>query len=137
MVKNILTQFSSFVKIFSNFLLKHIISILLFILCFGVGFCMGAKIFSRPAITISGNMIDLNTLMSETNKIKEQNMANIQGFVDDKIQEDIYYVASSRGKNYYPSTCSAWKSLSPDNLIKFNTEDEAKTAGYTLSKQCQ
>jgi len=107
MAKNILTQFSSFVKTFGHFLVKHIIAILLFVLCFGVGFCVGAGIFSRPAITISGNMIDLNTLMQETNKIKEQNMANVQGLREDQISEDVYYVASSRGKNYYPNTCSA------------------------------
>lgn len=46
------------------------------------------------------------------------------------------YVASSRGKKYYPVDCSAAKSLSPNNLIYFNSQQEAESAGYTKSASC-
>ena len=141
MTKPILTQFSLFVKTLGKFLRKYVVSLLLFVLFFGIGFCLGAKIFSRPAITVSGNMVDLNTLMTETNKIKEQNMASVGGLNPFDTSTTTlgvsYYVASSRGKNYYPNTCKAASSLSSANLIKFNTEEEAKSAGYTKSSQCK
>ena len=47
------------------------------------------------------------------------------------------FVASSRGKKYYPIWCSAAKSLSPANKIYFNTEDEATAKGYTKSSSCK
>lgn len=46
------------------------------------------------------------------------------------------YFASSRGKKYYPFGCSAGKSIKQENRIYFNTEEEAKKAGYTLSGSC-
>ncbi len=139
MIKQILTQFSQFVKMVGYFIKKYVICLLLFVLCFGIGFCIGAKIFSRPSITVSGNMVDLNTLMAETTKIKEQNMANVGGLTINTTTTIgvSYYVASSRGKNYYPNTCKAASSLSPANLIKFNTEEEAINAGYVRSSQCK
>ena len=140
MIKPILTQFSLFVKMVGLFLKKYVICLLLFVLFFGVGFCIGAKVFSRPSITVSGNMVDLNTLMAETTKIKEQNMASVGGlnpFNTTTTMGVSYYVASSRGKNYYPNNCKAASSLSSANLIKFNTEEEAKIAGYVKSGQCK
>lgn len=139
MTKPILTQFVLFVKSLGKLARKYLISLLLFVLCFGVGFCIGAKIFSRPSITISGNMVDLSALMAETTKIKEQGLGDISGLVNKMTTTTLgvsYFVASSRGKNYYPNTCKAANSLSPSNLIRFNTEEEAIAAGYVKSGQC-
>jgi micrococcal nuclease len=47
------------------------------------------------------------------------------------ISADAQFVASSRGRVYYPRGCSAWRSLSRANLIGFKTEEEARAAGYT------
>lgn len=46
------------------------------------------------------------------------------------------YVASKRGKKYYPVGCSAAKSLSAANKIYFATADEAEGKGYSLSTSC-
>lgn len=139
MTKHILTQFILFVKTLGKFIRKYIVCLLLFILCFGIGFCIGAKIFVRPSITVNGNMFDLNALMAETTNIKEQGLGDVTGLVNKMPTTTLgvsYFVASSRGKNYYPNTCNAANSLSPNNLIKFNTEEEAMAAGYVKSGQC-
>jgi micrococcal nuclease len=47
------------------------------------------------------------------------------------LSADAQFVASSRGRVYYPRGCSAWRSLSRTNLIGFRTEEEARAAGYT------
>ncbi len=46
------------------------------------------------------------------------------------------YVASSHGKRYYPTSCSAANNLSEANKIYFNTKEEAEAAGYTKSASC-
>lgn len=48
--------------------------------------------------------------------------------------EGAAYVASSRGRVYYWTGCSAWRSLAPANLRYFNTAAEAQAAGYTPSQ---
>lgn len=54
------------------------------------------------------------------------------------LSDDARFVASSRGSVYYPRSCDAWTSLSPSNLIGFETEAEAKAASYrrTTNKRC-
>lgn len=47
------------------------------------------------------------------------------------------YVASKIGKKFYPISCKASESLSEKNKIYFNSEDQAKKEGYTLSERCK
>ncbi len=46
------------------------------------------------------------------------------------------YVASSRGKKYYPVDCPAASSLKESNKIYFQSVEEAEGKGYTLSTSC-
>lgn len=46
------------------------------------------------------------------------------------------YVASKRGKKYYPVDCSAASSLKESNKIYFQTVEEAEAKGYSLSTSC-
>ena len=46
------------------------------------------------------------------------------------------FVASQKGKKYYPINCPAGNSLKEENKIFFNTEAEAEVAGYTRSTSC-
>jgi micrococcal nuclease len=51
-----------------------------------------------------------------------------------------YYTSSnSRAKNYYPSSCEAWKNLSKTYLQTFSSVEDllAQYPGRTLSKQCE
>jgi hypothetical protein len=47
------------------------------------------------------------------------------------------FVASKRGKSYYSLGCKGGTTIAPENQIWFETEAEAKAAGYTPSKSCK
>jgi len=64
--------------------------------------------------------------------VREYGAATVIG----PVETDILYVASSRGKYYYPSNCSYAKQLSPANLLNFFSEEEAEKAGYQKSTRC-
>ena len=53
-------------------------------------------------------------------------------------QGHVFYVSSQAKTKYYCETDSAWKSLSPNNLLKFTSEQELKTKypKLTLNKNC-
>lgn len=44
------------------------------------------------------------------------------------------FVASSRGRVYYPVGCDAWRDLSPTNLLFFRSSDKAEQRGYTPTR---
>lgn len=46
------------------------------------------------------------------------------------------FVASRNGKKYFLPWCSGASSISPQNLITFSTENEARNAGYTPAANC-
>lgn len=46
------------------------------------------------------------------------------------------FFASKRGKKYYPTGCSAGKSIKTQNRIYFDTSEQAEKAGYSLSTSC-
>jgi hypothetical protein len=47
------------------------------------------------------------------------------------------YVASKKGKKYYPVGCARTKSLSEANRIYFKDTTEAEAKGYTMSTSCK
>ncbi len=47
------------------------------------------------------------------------------------------FFASSKGSKYYSTSCSAGKTIKPENKVWFTTGKEAEAAGYTLSSACQ
>lgn len=47
------------------------------------------------------------------------------------------YVASRRGKRFYPVDCSAAASIVSKNRVYFNTSEEAIQKGYTASPSCE
>lgn len=57
---------------------------------------------------------------------------------DVALPDTARYVASTRGRVYYPVACRGWRRLSTDNLIYFRTEEAATAAGYerTRSYEC-
>lgn len=46
------------------------------------------------------------------------------------------FFASNRGSKYYPTGCSAGKTIKLENRVYFATREEAVAAGYTLSSSC-
>ena len=45
--------------------------------------------------------------------------------------------ASINGTKYYYTWCSGINRIKEENLIYFNTEEEAQATGYTLAKNCK
>ena len=45
--------------------------------------------------------------------------------------------ASLRGKRYYPWWCDAGRSISPDNLVWYDTPEDAVAGGYSVAKSCE
>lgn len=52
------------------------------------------------------------------------------------IQEKSFF-ASNRGQKYYPTNCSAGKSIKLANRVYFDTREEAESKGYELSDSCR
>lgn len=46
------------------------------------------------------------------------------------------FVASRKGKKYYPAGCAGAASLKEDNKVFFSTEAEVEAAGYSKSSGC-
>lgn len=46
------------------------------------------------------------------------------------------YVASKKGKKYYPVDCLSAQSIKVENKIYFNSSKEAEQAGYSASTSC-
>ncbi len=52
------------------------------------------------------------------------------------IPKVVQYVASKRGKKYYPTDCSSAQSIKAENKVYFNSTKEAEQAGYSASISC-
>ncbi len=115
----ILTKFVLFVK--KNLWLFSL-GFLSITLSFSLGIIIGANIISRPPITIEKQLIT---------KIEEPAI--------DKTTitaKEFPFVASSRGKYYYPVDCNLSNSLKEENKIYFKTQQEAEDRGYIYNTRC-
>lgn len=115
----ILTKFVLFVK--KNFRLISLGFLSIF-LSFSLGIIIGANIISRPPIIVEKQLI--------TN-IKESTI----GEATIKPKE-FPFVASSRGKYYYPVDCKLVNNLKEENKIYFKTQQEAENRGYIYNTRC-
>jgi len=116
----ILTKFVLFVK--KNFWLFSL-GFLSITLSFSLGIIIGANIISRPPIIIEKQLI---TKIEET---------EINRTITTTAKE-FPFVASSRGKYYYPVDCSLSNSLKEENKIYFKTRQEAESGGYIYNTRC-
>lgn len=93
---------------------------------FGLGRMSGFDSDAPPAVVIERGVMEITDYLSATQNTNSQEKQNKEG----------NYVASRRGKKYYPAGCSAAKSLKPENLIYFQTTAAAEAAGYAPSSSC-
>lgn len=47
------------------------------------------------------------------------------------------FVASQKGKSYYPIACNGARRIKEENRVYFTSTSEAEQRGYTLSKTCK
>ncbi|MDQ5882962.1 MAG: hypothetical protein QG648_316 [Patescibacteria group bacterium] len=90
-------------------------------LSFSSGVIIGGKLFKRPPL-----IIEKDLLINAT----EITVANSN-------DNDFQYVASSKGKYYYPIDCPLAKNLSDKNKIFFSSKEEAEKQGYIFNTKCE
>ena len=81
---------------------------------------IGYKIYSTNKI-----LNNKDNLIYQKSEISNKNQ---------KLKSNFNFYASSKGSKYYFSNCKS--SIKQENKIYFDSEDEAKNAGYSLSKSC-
>jgi hypothetical protein len=64
----------------------------------------------------------------------EESLAEVEA--KNESLKEFSYVASSRGKYYYPIDCSLAKNLKEENKIYFKTKEEAEDKGYIYNTKC-
>lgn len=83
---------------------------------------------------ITNKYADINTAS------QEHSSKNLTASSETSTSGDIYakgnYLASSRGKKYYPVDCPAAQNIKEANRVYFKTASEAESKGYTLSSSC-
>lgn len=117
---NILSKIFVFVKKDWFFI---VLELLLLSFVFSLGFIKGGQIISRPALVIDKELIvDFNDESVASNQLTAKGQS--------------LFVASSRGKYYYPVDCSLAQNLSEKNKIYFQSKEEAEAKGYIYNTKC-
>jgi len=120
----ILTKTRHFVKENGGILLLGLLVVSVIITVFLLGIITGKNAFKTEPILLEGVTPVDNLLLQ----------ANITSL--NKTSENGAYVASSKGKMYYPVNCGAANNLKQENRIYFQTAIEAEAAGYKRSTAC-
>jgi len=120
----ILAKIGNFVKAKHQIILLGALEISLLITAFLLGMMTGKAQFKTEPIVLEGvTPVSQNEILTPTiNKPKSNSSGE--------------YVASNRGKMYYPIDCPAGDNLKPENKIYFKTSAEAEAAGYKRSASC-
>ena len=119
------------------------IVILTGILCFVLG-RLSISGQEGSGVVISGGAVSIGTSLVDPSRpaltVPVQNNNNSGSLVVQNTETntagDSLYVASSRGKKYYPIDCPAASGLSKKNLVYYKTASDAEKAGKTLSSSC-
>ncbi len=136
-MRHIISKFCVFVKGFGLWLKDNILLILIGFLVFGCGVVTGGRFLRRPPIVITGEVVNtadlkakmertkVNTVKITTTTTLDLNMVSASGFL-----------ASKRGKYFYPVGCKLADGLSKANLIYFESEEKAVEAGFIRQIKC-
>lgn len=103
------------------------------------GFCLGIQSSKKDEAKVT---IETNpSLVIPVGTNTGQNVGN-EAVKGDKsettapVPQTGSFVASKKGKKYYPINCTGAKSLSESNRIYFKNAAEAEAKGYSLSTSC-
>lgn len=107
--------------------------ILVALIGYGLGFTAG-KGESKREITITES--ELPPFFLDLEKQKAGEGGAIVPQAGSQQNSAGTFVASKKGKYYYPSDCPSAKQLSLVNIIQFGTFEEAESAGYKLGTRC-
>lgn len=116
-----ITKIKKFVKKYKNYFLLFIFSFLIFSFGFSLGLILKNNLLIRPPIIIEKDLLWEKDDFSQ--------FKNISNF-------NYLYVASSKGKYYYPIDCPLASNLSEKNKIYFSSKEEAEAKGYIYQTRC-
>lgn len=117
-------KLSNFVKAKKQFILLGILEITLLITVFLLGIITGKNQFRNEPIVLEG-----------VTPVPEASIL-VPAVSKQNVNPNGNYVASSRGKMYYPIDCPAGSNLKEENKIYFKTSTAAEEAGYKRSSSC-
>jgi len=123
----ILTKTSHFVKENGGIILLGFLVVSVIITVFLLGIITGKNAFKTEPILLEG-------VTPVDNLLLQANITSLNKTAENS--ENGTYVASSKGKMYYPVNCGAANNLKKENRIYFQTAIEAETAGYKRSTAC-
>ena len=96
--------------------------------------------FMKNSIDNEGDMVPpVKIILPENLMYKSVQSANIAPktkSISSVALKDAQFMASKRGKNYYPISCSSGSSIKESNRVYFNSKESAENKGYKLSLQC-
>lgn len=118
--RNILTKIFLFVK---KNIFVILLNFLLISLSFALGFIKGSNILQRPPLYLSKEVLVPSLGEKERLGIQDNN-------------RQTKYVASTKGKYYYPLDCPLVNNLSEKNRVYFNSQEEAEVKGYLKNSKC-
>ncbi len=112
------------------------------------GFCLGIQSAKRDTAISSPVIIEpgalqgsaaQNLILPDKEATNHQRIS-MQSSQENKAQNPPVgagaFVASKKGKKYYPIDCPSAKALSESNRIYFQTANDAESKGYTLATSC-
>jgi len=138
-----ITNFIQKIKGFINSEEGRIIAFILIVILTGISsFLLGRMSNSlenkhNTCVTVENPNNNIFIQSNNTKSIKME--AGEVGSVDSVsiLNQSGAYVASKRGKRFYPVDCSAATSIVSKNRVYFNTSEEAIQKGYTASPSCE
>jgi hypothetical protein len=69
-------------------------------------------------------------------KVTVKNLTHTQKTILEARSSSGSYAGSKTGKTYYPINCKGINRVKPENRVYFTTQEQARNAGYSLSKTC-
>ena len=119
------------VVLFLGFILVSAIS-------FEAGILQGNKIKNDPII-IEKPVESGNNNQAVQGVSQSQNLASEGKNKDDSVSaqlQDCALVGSKNSNKYHLPTCRWAKNIKPENIVCFSDENDAKSKGYLLDKNC-
>lgn len=92
---------------------------------------------SKISIYEAREVIHTQNKTSVGQQFNEQTQIGTKQVSESKYSQKGNYLASSRGKKYYPVDCPASKNIKEENRIYFEKALDAENKGYTLSTSCE
>lgn len=96
---------------------------------------------SRPPVKIisNSNITSTSTTLNSIQPAKStDNLASpVSSIVNSPTNSGGQVVGSKNGSKYHYPWCSGAKQIAPQNLVKFNSIEDARKAGYTPAANCK